>query len=63
MKMQNFSYKHEVQDFSRRKDGKWEVKIKDLKTNKVEHHITDYLFIGAGGGCNSNATKNWYSRK
>ncbi|AID41607.1 Malate:quinone oxidoreductase [Staphylococcus xylosus] len=42
-------YKHEVQDFSRRKDGKWEVKIKDLKTKKVEHHITDYLFIGAGG--------------
>ncbi|WP_210142262.1 malate:quinone oxidoreductase, partial [Staphylococcus sp. GDY8P57P] len=23
-------YRHEVQDFSRRKDGKWEVKIKDL---------------------------------
>src|SRR5699024_8563745 len=42
-------YKHEVQDFNRHKDGKSEVKVKDLKTNKVEHHITDYLFIGAGG--------------
>ena len=42
-------YKHEVQDFNRRKDGKWEVKVKDLNTKKVETYITDYVFIGAGG--------------
>ncbi|WP_251517152.1 MULTISPECIES: malate dehydrogenase (quinone) [Staphylococcus] len=42
-------YKHEVLDFNRRKDGKWEAKIKDLRTKKIEHHIADYIFIGAGG--------------
>jgi L-2-hydroxyglutarate oxidase LhgO len=29
--------------------GKWQVKIKDLKTGSVFEEVTDYVFIGAGG--------------
>ncbi|SUM35327.1 malate:quinone oxidoreductase [Staphylococcus gallinarum] len=53
-------YKHEVQDFNRRKDGKWEVKVKDLNTKKVETYITDYVFIGAGGHAIPLLQKNRY---
>ena len=42
-------YRHEVLDFNRRNDGKWEVKIRNLETNKVEVQSADYIFIGAGG--------------
>lgn len=42
-------YNHEVLDFERRRDGKWGVKVRNLETDKVEYHVADYLFIGAGG--------------
>lgn len=42
-------YRHEVLDFNRRNDGKWEVKIRNLETNKVDVQSADYIFIGAGG--------------
>ncbi|BCU51436.1 malate dehydrogenase (quinone) [Staphylococcus auricularis] len=42
-------YRHEVVGFNQRKDRKWEVRVKDLRDNTVETHITDYIFIGAGG--------------
>ena len=42
-------FRHEVVDFKRRKDKKWEVKVRNLETNTVESHVADYIFIGAGG--------------
>lgn len=32
------------------KDGKWIIKVKDLTTNDKIKTITDFVFIGAGGG-------------
>ena len=43
-------YNHEVVNFNRRKDGIWEVKVKNRNTGQVFEHQTDYVFIGAGGG-------------
>ncbi|GAB3057457.1 malate dehydrogenase (quinone) [Salinicoccus sesuvii] len=42
-------YNHEVLGFERRRDGKWGVKIRNLEENRIDYHIADYLFIGAGG--------------
>lgn len=42
-------YKHEVQDLRRTESGKWQVKVKDLNTGKLEFHTADFVFIGAGG--------------
>ena len=42
-------YSHQVLDFERLSNGKWQVKIKDLKTGNVFEEVTDYVFIGAGG--------------
>ena len=42
-------YSHQVLDFERLSNGKWQVKIKDLKTGSVFEEVTDYVFIGAGG--------------
>lgn len=42
-------YRHEVADFRKLDNGKWEVKINNLEEDKIEYHIADYLFIGAGG--------------
>ena len=50
-------YSHQVLDFERLSNGKWRVKIKDLKTGNVFEEVTDYVFIGAGGLCNSITTK------
>ena len=46
----SLNYKHEVLDLKQMDDGKWEVKVKDLKTGSDEFHIADFVFIGAGGG-------------
>lgn len=46
----NVNYNHEVQDFKRLSNGKWQVKIKDLANNKVFTKEADHVFIGAGGG-------------
>ncbi|NWK84748.1 malate dehydrogenase (quinone) [Staphylococcus sp. GSSP0090] len=43
-------YNHEVEDFNQRKDGKWEVKVRQRNSGNVETQLADYVFIGAGGG-------------
>ncbi|MEB6195269.1 malate dehydrogenase (quinone) [Mammaliicoccus sciuri] len=40
---------HEVVDFKQLSNSKWEVKVRNLETGKVETHVADYIFIGAGG--------------
>lgn len=42
-------YRHEIEGFRRLPDNRWEVKVKNLSNNQVEYHISDYIFIGAGG--------------
>lgn len=41
--------RHEVVDFKQLSNSKWEVKVRNLETGKVETHVADYIFIGAGG--------------
>ena len=43
-------YNHEVMDFNQRKDGKWEVKVRQRNSGSVKTQLADYVFIGAGGG-------------
>ncbi|MES5810941.1 malate dehydrogenase (quinone) [Mammaliicoccus sciuri] len=42
-------FRHEVGDFKQLSNSKWEVKVCNLETGKVETHVADYIFIGAGG--------------
>lgn len=42
-------FRHEVVDFKQLEDSRWEVKVRNLETGKVETHVADYIFIGAGG--------------
>ncbi|SDJ93421.1 malate dehydrogenase (quinone) [Jeotgalicoccus aerolatus] len=42
-------YQHEVLNLRQLDNGKWEAEVRDLNTNKIEYHIADYIFIGAGG--------------
>ncbi|WP_020007204.1 malate dehydrogenase (quinone) [Salinicoccus albus] len=42
-------YRHEVVDFRKLENGKWEVEIRNHEDDKIEYHIADYIFIGAGG--------------
>ena len=46
----NVQYNHEVIDFNHRKDGKWEVKVRQRNSGDVQTELADYVFIGAGGG-------------
>ena len=41
---------HEVKDLSRLSNGKWAVKVKDLKSGNSKAVNADFVFIGAGGG-------------
>lgn len=41
---------HEVQDLTRLSNGKWAIKVKDLKGNTSKAVNADFVFIGAGGG-------------
>lgn len=41
---------HEVEDIRRTKGGEWQVKVRNLATDKVEYHTSKFIFIGAGGG-------------
>ncbi|WP_284140513.1 malate:quinone oxidoreductase [Virgibacillus sp. LDC-1] len=43
-------YNHHVADIRRTEDDKWEVVVHDMEQAKIEHHIADFVFIGAGGG-------------
>ena len=42
--------KHEVRDLTRLSNGKWAVKVKDLKSGNNKAVNADFVFIGAGGG-------------
>ena len=41
---------HEVEDIIRLHNGLWELKIKDLATQETRYYVTQFVFIGAGGG-------------
>lgn len=41
---------HEVRDIERRDDGRWEVTVKNLTTDKKRTVSAKFVFIGAGGG-------------
>ena len=42
-------YQHTVTDINRQADGRWEVQVRNFKDNTLEHHVADFVFIGAGG--------------
>ena len=44
------NFKHAVQDIRRTQKDKWQVKVKNMNSNKMEYHTADFVFIGAGGG-------------
>ncbi|WP_426354347.1 malate:quinone oxidoreductase [Exiguobacterium sp. R-39] len=43
------NYGHGVEDL-KRVDGGWEVKVKNERDNRIEHHTAKFVFIGGGGG-------------
>jgi malate dehydrogenase (quinone) len=43
-------YKHRVVDVDRLDDGRWSVKVEDLKTHKKRTVAAKFVFVGAGGG-------------
>lgn len=42
--------KHEVRDLDKEKSGQWNVMVKNLDSHEKRHVLTDFVFIGAGGG-------------
>ncbi|MEW9673677.1 malate:quinone oxidoreductase [Ammoniphilus sp. 3BR4] len=44
------NYKHSVDDIKRTSDGSWELKVRNVESGLVEHHIAKFVFIGGGGG-------------
>jgi malate dehydrogenase (quinone) len=46
----NLYLNQEISFLEQRKDGHWEVEMKDLKTHAKKTIETKFLFIGAGGG-------------
>ncbi|QKS72992.1 malate dehydrogenase (quinone) [Paenalkalicoccus suaedae] len=44
------NYRHSVEDFTRTKDGLWEVKVRNEERNTIEYHQAKFVFIGGGGG-------------
>ncbi|MGE6555297.1 malate:quinone oxidoreductase [Exiguobacterium artemiae] len=43
------NYGHSVEDL-KRVDGGWEIKVKNERDNRIEHHTAKFVFIGGGGG-------------
>lgn len=41
---------HEIQDIDQKKEGGWEVEVKNLETGDKFSNAADFVFIGAGGG-------------
>lgn len=41
---------HEIQDIQRTPNGKWEIEVENLTTDKKRNVEGDFVFIGAGGG-------------
>lgn len=46
----SFELGQEIEDFRRKDDGLWRVKIRDLATGRSRKVRTRFVFIGAGGG-------------
>lgn len=44
------NYQHEVKDMKHLYDGKWELKVRNMISGKVERQSADFIFIGGGGG-------------
>lgn len=44
------NYNHNVTNIRQLPEGTWEVEVHNLKDQTIEHHISDFVFIGAGGG-------------
>lgn len=44
------NYNHSVNDITRTRDGKWELKVNNLSTGATERHAAKFVFIGGGGG-------------
>ncbi|MEO5893901.1 MAG: malate:quinone oxidoreductase [Ferruginibacter sp.] len=40
----------EIKDIDKKKDGRWEISVKDLTTSEKRKFYTKFVFIGAGGG-------------
>lgn len=41
---------HEVLDIQKKEDNKWLIKVRNLDTKEKIYVLTDFVFIGAGGG-------------
>ncbi len=46
----SLNYNHSVNDITRTRDGKWELKVNNLSTGATERHTAKFVFIGGGGG-------------
>jgi malate dehydrogenase (quinone) len=46
----NIHLGHEVRDLDRMDDGRWRVKVKDLRNGEHKEYCARFVFIGAGGG-------------
>ncbi len=53
-------FNHEVVDFEQLSNGQWEVTVKNRLTGEKFKQVTDYVFIGAGGGAIPLLQKNRY---
>lgn len=45
-----YATSHRITDLNKQDDGRWELTIKDLKTNQSFKNTAKFVFIGAGGG-------------
>jgi malate dehydrogenase (quinone) len=41
---------HEVRDLDKEENGQWNIMVKDLANHEKRHLLTNFVFIGAGGG-------------
>ena len=42
--------KHEIKDLKKNENAEWTLEIEDLTSNDTHHILTNFVFIGAGGG-------------
>jgi malate dehydrogenase (quinone) len=52
---------HEVVNLKKQNDKTWKIKVKDLQTGKIRTDVSDFVFIGAGGGALSLLQKSGIS--
>ncbi|WNB90921.1 malate:quinone oxidoreductase [Bacillus sp. NEB1478] len=46
----DIKYKHSVENIKQKNDGSWELKVKNLSSDRIERHNAKFVFIGGGGG-------------